>query len=717
MEAFAISGAASKQRRPDGTFVHTSHVLFSGRPPKLAVPVTDDDMGRFKAYVVNKHLLYQRARELGPEGMQDHPDVLPPTAMEQRTPVCRAHFDCDVFVREGERFSRQQYTQFLMRMTACIQQAAKDCYTQDGVLDSLPPGMAYSAWEPGFAAILATTKVKVVEPEAALPTMLDSEARKLLEAEEVETGESLDEAEFARRVRRMRDGRPVFYDQEWKAHIYFPGLFMTSHQLRVLRLVAVRRLDEGFAGTDFPPINWAAALDDRVYTLNGLRMLFCDKIRRCACRPVLVSAVEARAAAADLSAPTAGRGACKSKYGPPDRDCAACFGSGQVPAGRVYRVVVVLGRDGSFNQAATSRLTKNTKESMLAALDATQIRLGKLEVTPGFRRPHGIPAITPFVYSAKPRVMEETSCGLLYAPRKGTYLERVEDARDWRVAYLLHAVRGYASSAVLRDPVFPYARLKDAFVYISKRATNPYIIVDVVGPNDSYCLNRKRCHNRCGRAYFMVVAKRARGKQQASPPALAILQKCSCQKDVPGVLAGGLTCKQYSERSFLSEADTVVKHDLARMMPPLPDGHTVEELFARPSLAVSAAAGAGNSRKRAATGDLAVTDVTEEEMEEMLGLFGGAAAKRRVKWEDGESADGGCAGRGCFHADRSNASTDGHTLPSTAGSVTSAASAEASRRLSELDVASMMREAEGKKGGVLAVFSRIKSHVVAPKEK
>lgn len=489
--------ASSKARHVDGFMLEVSHIAMGGRPcPMVNVP-----MGRIE--VLRKHIVDSWTLSTNPDMTTEK---TPATWLEQRTETSHPHFDLDIFIKGGSsRFSNKDYTGLLVKASRVIQETARACYAEEGSPYTPPDGVLVATAEPvdrDFRLVLATAKPKVLpRPEGAAATLPR--------------------------------------DEEWKAHLYLPGLAMTSHQLRVLRVLAVERLHAAFAATQFHDIDWTSALDQAIYFQNGLRMLYCDKATRCPCR------------------------GAKSKA------CTACS-DGLIYAGRVYTVTLCMDGNGRIDRREIARLSAGTSASIDAALQETGIRMQNAVITRGFRTPLGTPFVPPYTY-VKRAASSAWGGTRPYVPLNRASLARVTDPTDWRLGFLTTAIRNYPLTTKTKDPYLPYAAIDTVVIYV---ATNgKYLRVDVLGANDSFCCNQGRQHNRCGRAYFLV-------RRDASTGRAGLTQSCSCRKPTTGRF--GVGCKAYSARRYEGQRVSVFEKDWAMVLPAPPGTLTAAALFAMP---------------------------------------------------------------------------------------------------------------------------------------
>ena len=540
---FKVAGRGAKARHTDGFLTTTSHIAMSAQPtPMISLPDASYDV--LKRHIVGQNKLLRMKRRGEIDTL-----VHAPTWLEQRTEVSTPHFDCDIHVPRGEGLDTSVYSRSLVEMARCVQDAMRDCFNAEGTpYEGLPPGVTEGDEPPLFRCMVATAKHKTMP----LPVL---------------EGVAAEEAAVATAAAGGTPG-VVARDQEWKAHLYFPNLAMTSYQIRVAREVAIARLKHHFRESPLKGVDWACALDDRVYRTNGLRMLYCDKATPCE---------------------------CKAATGRASPSCTKCEGGGRVYAHRIYTVTFLLKGNGAIDKGETAQKvtrvanrsfgssTATNNDITLAqykALDLACIRLPHTCITPGFRIPRGTSAVMPYTYVKRAEGSDARWAkrgALPYVPLKRPTLVHITDERDWRNLFLLRTIRGYAASGNTSKPFYPYRALERAEVYV--QAEGRYLRVDVLGGGDNYCCNQRRQH-KCCRVFFLV----RRGKS-GSP--VGVTQHCNCPK--PGVSGSyALTCKAYSKRRYDTQSESVMAKDWARVLPVLPNGHTEQQLFAPPGTPAAA---------------------------------------------------------------------------------------------------------------------------------
>lgn len=483
----------SKSRHADGFLTGVSHIAMDGKPcPMINAPFTSVD-------VLENHILscYTAVNDASLTMAKAYS-----TWLEQRTMVSRLHFDIDAFIRSGTTYSDKDYSAFLIKVTKTLQSAVRLCFTAEGSEFVPPDGVLVSRDERvNLGAIVATANPKTIKVDGSQ----DSNAPK---------------------------------DQEWKAHIYF-DIAMTSHQMRIVRALSIELLAEAFKGTAFHSVDWPTTVDDKVYCTNGLRMLYCDKARRCVCR-----------GDKGTRRPTPG--------------CEHCGGEGFTYANRIYRVAFVLGPEGKLCRKAAASLQADNRTGRLAALKATRIRMPNPIITPGFRTPLGTPSVMPYKYVQSARLCGHYHYKILNRPT----LIHLANKSDWRYAFLKRAVRAYPVTHKTKSPLRPYSAIDHIEIYVQNDGR--YLRVDIIGKNDSFCCNMRRQHNRCGRAFFLV-------RRHTKTGQIGITQHCICPKPVRGF--HGVTCKEYSKRTFKGEKESVIEKDAAAILASVPMG---KNLFQAP---------------------------------------------------------------------------------------------------------------------------------------
>ena len=242
-------------------------------------------------------------------------------------------------------------------------------------------------------------------------------------------------------------------------HLLFPELFVNKSMCLDMRETMIADFIAVFGQRSAPFNIWRDVVDETVYNASGLRMLGARKADPCP--------------------------ACKRKRKVDGEDCRTCSGKGSVDAGRPYAPLFVTDGSGRRDLARERAYQAN----YLSLLLDCKIRSNLTEPTAGWRVPEGAP----------------THDNVPAAERKGTAGGvRKTPTRHTRVG--VESPHSEALQAWFRTcPQSAYHDLIVTSVLKSNKAV-PSFLVNVTGPNCTFCQNVGRAHN-SNRIFFVVTVE------------------------------------------------------------------------------------------------------------------------------------------------------------------------------------------------------------------